>query len=234
MSFFVVADPRRQAAIAALGALKPQSQQAADAALAELVAIAAADPDEDMRFTAIFAAFSLLQYCKAQAPQWVPSLVAAVTAAPSDPTRTALLQGLWRQTELFQAADAKATLAVASDGDLTTGGLAGMLGATLSHLIGGLYHDLAIDSLTALLTTTDKAIPLDNFQTLEYCLAALDRMKLFALAVRWFATGDQKLCEVMSKLIGGVQQAQPFDASLERFPNQLNRRRFPNRQICDS
>jgi len=147
----------------------------------------------------------------------VPTLVAAVTAAPSNSTRTALLQGLWRQTELFQTADAKATLAVASDGDLTAGHLFGTLDATLSRLIGGVYHDLAIDCLTALLAHAGKAIPLDNFQVLQHRLPALDRTKLFALAVRWFATDDQMLCEVMSKLIGGVQQAQPFDASLAGF-----------------
>jgi hypothetical protein len=96
---------------------------------------------------------------------------------------------------------------MASDGDLTAGGLIGMLGATLSHLIGGVYHDLAIDCLMASLATAGKAIPLDNFQTPEHRLMALDRMKLFALAVRWFATGDQMLCKVMSKLIGGVQKA---------------------------
>ena len=217
MSFFALADPRRQAAIAALGAIKPQNQEAGDTAFANLASIAAADPDEDVRFTAIFAAFNLLQYCKTQAPQWVPILVAAVAAAPSDSTRTALLQGLWRHTELFRAADAKATLAMASDGNLTAGGLVGMLGATLSHLIGGVYHDLAIDCLTVLLAAADKAIPLDNFQNLEHRLMALDRLKLFALAVRWFATGDHILCEVMSKLIGNSQQAQAFDASLAGF-----------------
>ncbi len=217
MSFFAVGGPRRQAAVAALGALKPQSQQAGDAAFAELVTIATADPEEDMRFTALFAAFGLLENCKAQASQWVPTLVAAVTAAPSDSTRTALLQGLLRQTELFQAADATATLAVASGGDLTAVRLFGMLDATLSRLIGGVYHDVAIDCVTALLAHAGKAIPLDNFQILEHRLTALDRTKLFALAVRWFATGDQMLCEVMSKLIGGVQQAQPFDASLAGF-----------------
>jgi hypothetical protein len=40
---------------------------------------------------------------------------------------------------------------------------------------------------------------------------------LFALAVRWFATGDQTLCEAMSRLIGGVEHQQPFDASLAGF-----------------
>jgi hypothetical protein len=216
MSFSEVADPRRQAAIAALGSIKPQNQQAGDAAFAVLLKIVGAEPHEDMRFTAIFSAFSLLQYCKTQAPRWVPTLVAAVTAAPSDVTRTALLQGLWQQTHLFQPADVKATLAMACDGDLTAGHLLGMLDATLAHLIGGVYHDLAIDCLTVLLATTGKAMPLNKFQVLEHRLMALDRVKLFALAVRWFATGDQMLCEAISKLIGGVQ-AQPFDTSLAGF-----------------
>jgi hypothetical protein len=118
-SFLAVADQRRQAAIAALGGIKPQNFQAGDEAFTELVAIAATDPIEDMRFTAIFAAFGLLQHCEAHASQWVPRLVAAVRAAPSEEARTALLQGLWRQSGLFQAADVKATLALACDADLS-------------------------------------------------------------------------------------------------------------------
>ena len=83
-SFLAVADQRRQAAIAALGGIKPQSLQAGNEAFTELVAITATDPSEDMRFTAIFAAFGLLQYCTVHASPLVPRLIAAVTAAPSE------------------------------------------------------------------------------------------------------------------------------------------------------
>ncbi len=217
MPFLEVADPRRQAAIAALGAIKPQSPKAGDATFGTLAGIAAADPEEDMRFTAISAAFDLLRHCKARAPKWIPTLVTAVTAEPGDSTRCAVLHGLWRQAELFPAEDVKAVLAVASDGDLTAARLLDTLAATLSHLIGGAHHELAIDCLTALLASSGKAIPLDNLQMLEHPLTALDRTMLFALAVRWFATGDPMLCETISKLIGGVQHQQPFDASLAGF-----------------
>lgn len=216
-SFLSVTDTRRQAAIAALGAIEPANDAAAEEALTELIAIAAADPDDDMRFTAIFAAFSLLQYCVAQAPKWVPRLVAAVTDAPSESTRTALLQGLWRQTGLFQPADAKAALAAASTGDLASTGLIGSLDATLSHLVGGVHHDLAIDCATGLIAVSGKALPLDGFRALEHRLMSLDSQRLFALAVRWFATGDPKLCEAMSRLIGGVEHPPLFDASLDGF-----------------
>lgn len=217
MSFLAFADRRRQAAIAALGAIKPQNAKAGDATFDQLVAIAAADPEEDIRFTAISAVFDLLRHCKARAPQWVPTLVASVTTKPCNSTRTALLHGLWRQTELFQAADVKAVLALASDGDLTAARLVDTLGGVLSHLVGGDYHDLAIDCLTALLASSGKAIPPDSLQMLEHRLTALERTKLFALAVRWFATGDKILCETISKLIGGVEDQQPFDASLAGF-----------------
>ena len=46
------------------------------------------------------------------------------------------------------------------------------LAATLSHLIGGAHHDLAIDCLTALLASSGNAIPLDNLQMLEHPLTA--------------------------------------------------------------
>jgi len=88
-SFLSIVDQRRQAAIAALGGIKPRSLRAANMAFAELVAIAASAPSEDMRFTAIFAAFGLLQHCQAHASKCVPRLVAAVTAAPNEATRTA-------------------------------------------------------------------------------------------------------------------------------------------------
>lgn len=207
-------DGRRQGAIAALGGIKPLNDQHGDQALMELVGIAAADPAMDMRLTAIFAAFNLLQHCRAQAPKWVPRLVAAVTAAPCDTTRTALLQGLWRHTGLFHLEDAKAALAVACDGDLSLGSLLGTLGATLSHLIGGVYHDLAIDSLTELLSTDGRSLALGALQGVEYSLVSLDQSRLFAVAVRWFRTGDQKLCEVVAELLGPLHQVQPFDTSL--------------------
>ena len=212
-SFLALADQRRQAAIAALGGIKPQNLQAGDEAFTELVAIATADQIEDMRFTAIFAAFGLLQHCQAHASQWVPRLVAAVRAAPSEETRTALLQGLWRQSSLFRAADVKATLALACDTDLPPA-LRGMLDGTLSHLVGGPHHDLAIDFLTNLLASDGRAVSLEDFPGLEQRLMNLDPTQLFALAVRWFATGDRKLCEGMTKLIGAVHQPQPFDATL--------------------
>jgi hypothetical protein len=152
-----------------------------------------------------------LQYCKVHASPWVPRLIAAVTAAPSEATRTALLQGLWRHSGLFQEADIKATLALVSDADLPP---ACMLEGTLSHLVAGPHHDLAIDCLTNLLASDGTAVSLEDFPGLEHRLMNLDPTQLFALAVRWFATGDRKLCESMTKLIGAVHQPQPFDATL--------------------
>ena len=210
--FLAVADQRRQAAIAALGGIKPQNLQAGNEAFTELVGIAATDPSEDMRFTAIFAAFGLFQYCKVHASPWVPRLIAAVTAAPSEATRTALLQGLWRHSGLFQEADIKATLALVSDADLPPA--LRMLEGTLSHLVAGPHHDLAIDCLTNLLASDGTAVSLEDCPGLEHRLMNLDPTQLFALAVRWFATGDRKLCESMTKLIGAVHQPQPFDATL--------------------
>jgi len=217
ISFLAFADPRRQAAIAAVGTIKPRNAKAGDATFDQLVEVAAADPDEDIRFTAILSAFELLRNSKTRAPRWVPTLVASVTAKPSNSTRTALLHGLWRQVELFQTADVKAVLAVASDGDLESDRLMDTLGGTLARLIGGVHHDVAIDCLTALLAGSGKAIPLDRLQMLEHRFTELDRTMLFALAVRWFATGDQMLCETVSKLVGNMLQQQPFDASLAGF-----------------
>src|ERR1700733_9537772 len=83
-------DQRRRAAIAALGGIKPANTADANAALAKLQKIAGDDPDQDMRFTAIFAAFGLLALEPALARKWVPTFVAAVEAKPSSQVRTAL------------------------------------------------------------------------------------------------------------------------------------------------
>ena len=212
-SLLAFADQRRQAAIAALGGIKPRDLRAANEAFDELVAIATNDRNDDILFTAIFAAFGLLQHCPAHASQWVPCLVAAVTAAPGEAPRTALLQGLLRQSSLFEKADIKATLALVCDADLSPA-LRGMLDGTLSHLFAGPHHDLAIDCLTNLLASDGNAVSLEDFPGLEHSLLNLGRRQLFALAVRWFATGDRKLCESMTKLIGTVHQPQPFDDTL--------------------
>ena len=92
--------------------------------------------------------------------------------------------------------------------------LRGMVDGTLSHLVAGPHHDLAIDRLTNLLARDGTAVSLEDFPGLEHRLMNLDPTQLFALAIRWFATGDRKLCESMTKLIGGVHQPQPFDATL--------------------
>jgi hypothetical protein len=89
-SLIAAADARRQAAIAALGAIKPRNLKAADGTLGTLVAIIDTDPDEDVRFTAVSAAFDLLVRRKTRAPKWVSALIDAVTAKPSDTTRTAV------------------------------------------------------------------------------------------------------------------------------------------------
>ena len=110
--FLALADQRRQAAIAALGGSNRRISQAGDEAFAELVAIAAADRIEEMRFTAIFAAFGLLHHCKTHASQWVPRLVAAVRARQAKWLAPRCCKVFGAKAELFQAADVKAALAL--------------------------------------------------------------------------------------------------------------------------
>lgn len=217
ISFFTVPDRRRQAAIAALGAIEPKTSKAGDATLGELVAIVAGDSNEDMRFTAISAVFDLLSLCKSQAPRWVPTSVTAVKARPSDETRAALLHALWRHSELFEPTDVKAVLSLASGGNLADASFIGTLGSTLQQLVGGAHHELAVNYITSLLASSGQNVPLVTLQMLEYRLTSLDRQMLFSIAVHWFATGDHALCETISKLIGRAHDQQPFDASLAGF-----------------
>jgi hypothetical protein len=216
-SFVALGDARRQAAIAALGAIKPRNAKSGDATLRALIAIVGEDPDEDVRFTAISAALDLSILRKMRAPKRVSVLIDAVTARPSDETRIALLNGLWRHPELFRSADVKAVLSLACDGDLTSDRLVDLLAAALYGLIGGTHHDQAIDSLSTLLASSGKALPLDRLRALDHRLTTLERPLLFAIAVRWFATGDHALCQTTSRLIGIVHDQKPFDESLEGF-----------------
>lgn len=216
-SFIAPTDARRQGAIAALGAIKPRNMETADGTLARLVAIVVGDPDEDVRFTAIFAAFDLLARRETPAPKWISALIDAVTAKPSDTTRTALLNGLLRHAELFPSADVEAVLSLVCEGDLTADRLIDMLRTTLYSLIGGSHHDQAIDCLTMLLASSDRAMPFDRLEMLEHRLTTLERPVLFSIAARWFATGDEALCQTTSKLVGVIHDQRPFDASLEGF-----------------
>jgi len=131
--FLDIGDYRRRAAIAALGHIDPKSEKTATEVLTILADIARDDPNDDMRFTAIFASFGVLQRVKTVAPPWIPRLIAAVAARPSAETRGALLQGLWRNSDLFQSSDVEATLKLASEGDLSSGNLSNGLEIALSH-----------------------------------------------------------------------------------------------------
>lgn len=209
--FLGVTDARRRAAIAALGAIASHDQQACDSTLSELHAITASDPNDEMRFTAIFAAFMLLRHSRASAPRFLPQLVAAVAARPTDETRAALLQGLWQQSDIFQGTNVQKTLAIVCEGNLS-GALLNVLSGTLGHLIGGPHHEIGVICLTNLLGSAGKAMTLDRFASLEHRLMALDRTRLFDIAVRWFLMGDRNLCEAAAKtILGATQKAPPFD-----------------------
>jgi len=217
LSFLVDADPRRQAALAALGSINPKNLKAADATFGRLLEYATGDNNEDVRFTAISSVFELLRYHKGRSSKWIPSLVMAVNTDPNDIARSALMNGLWRQADLLRTKDVGVLLAVATDGDLTSPRLLNALAGTLYRLIGGVHHKTAIDCLTTLIASTGKALPFDKLEMLEHCLTELDPALLFALAIRWFATGDYLLCQTVSGLIGAAHDQRPFDASLAGF-----------------
>jgi hypothetical protein len=209
--FLEMPDIRRRAAVAAIGGLAPLDQAACNNSLAELEAIAIADQNEEMRFTAIFSAFMLLRRFPGAAPQFVSRFIGAVVARPSEETRTALLQGLWQQSEIFQGPDVEAALTVVCEHGLSDA-LLNMLSGTLSHLIGGPLHNIGMARLTNLLASDGKAIPLDQFASLEHHLAALERPLLFTLALQWFLTGDHNLCGAAAKtVLSGGQETPPFN-----------------------
>lgn len=217
ISFSTFTDLRRRAAIAALGSIKPTGPKTTNMTLKHLASIAQSDPNEDMRFTAIYAAFDLLSLCKTQSARWVPAFVRTVTSNPSDKSREALLHSLWRHADLFEHSDVKNTLSLACDGNLADDILIGTLGNTLCQLLGGTHHDLAVENITDLLATSGKNLSFDKFRLLEHRILSLEPQRLFAITVKWFATGDHALCDTIAKLIGRAHDQRPFDASLTGF-----------------
>src|SRR6185295_15194289 len=52
---------------------------------------------------------------------------------------------------------------------------------------------------------------------LEHRLANGDKEQLFGLAVRWFRTGNRRLCEALAQIISASRNAVPFDGTLKSF-----------------
>lgn len=212
-AFLRMPDQRRRVAIAAMGAIGPATLRESKKRLAILEDIAANDADDDTRFTSIFAAFGLLHATPSLAKTSVARLMKSIAARPSDQTRTALLQELWRKTGLFTNTEVKTALTIICEGPIPQS-IVNMLSGALTHLIGGPHHEIALDTLTDLIASDCKALPFEGFSSLDHRLKALDRKLLFSLAVRWFITGDIALCKAAAAVVGSQQAAPPFDDTL--------------------
>lgn len=216
-TFLVVADSRRRAALAALGTIKPKNLKSAQTTFRRLMEFAAPRIDEGTRYTAISSAFDLSRHYKGRSSKWIAGLVAVVKEDPSENARAALLNGLRQRPDLLRKEDVSLVLDAAIDGDLSQPRLFDALVGTLYQLVGGPHHEAAIDCLTTCVASTGKSLPFEKFELLEHRLAELDRTLLFALAIRWFGTGDHLLCQIVSKLVGKAHDQRPFDASLAAF-----------------
>ena len=212
-AFLVETGPRRRAALAALGTIKPKNLKSAEATFGRMIEFAAPGIDEDTRYTAISSVFDLLRHYKRRASKWIDSLVVVVKDDPSESARCALLNGLRQRADLLPERDVRLVFAAATDGDLMQPGLRDALQGALYQLIGGVHHEAAIDCLTTCVASNR----LEGFELLRHRLTELDRTSLFALAIRWFATGDHLLCQIVSDLIGAPLNQKPFDASLAGF-----------------
>lgn len=213
-AFLVEPGPRRRAALAALGTIKPKNLKSAEATFGRMMEFAAPGIDEDTRYTTISSVFELSRHYKSRASKWIDSLVVVVKDNPTESARCALLNGLRQRAGLLPEKDVRLVFAVATDGDLTQLRLRDALQGALYQLIGGVHHEAAIDCLTTCVASNGKALPLKEFELLRHRLTELDRASLFALAIRWFATGDTLLCQIVSDLIGAPLDQKPFDASL--------------------
>lgn len=213
-AFLSLPDQRRRVAIAAIGAVAPISSQDTGERLAILEDIAINDASDESRFTAIFSAFGLLHTAPSLADTFISKIIASIKRRPSDETRTALLQELWRKSNLFTAAQVRSALDIICDGTIPQS-IINMLSGALSHLIGGPHHDIGVDTLTDLIASDRKALPFEGFASLDHRLKGLDRKLQFSLAASWFSTGDIALCKAAAAVVGGQQNAPPFDDDLD-------------------
>ena len=208
-------DGRRLAGLSALGRIKPAGEAEAKATLDILLPLCGGSFDEDTRFAAISAAFGVLKNFGALHGTVVPQLIAAVTHTPTEFTRFALVQALWLHDKVFDARSVKATLDVARGGDFSKKGLVDTLDGALQQLFGTMHRDLALDFLTDVLAIEDGLLALNKLDSVKHRLAASSRDQLFALAVRWFLTGNKQLCEAMAEILSQSDRAAPFDASMK-------------------
>lgn len=102
-------------------------------------------------------------------------------------------------------------------GDLANDDLINILGVVIDRLLRTPQRDLALECLTDLLASEDSAPNLEKWQSLYHSLQSEDRDKKFALAVRWFATGNPKLCRAVANIVAVGGKAVPFDNDLAPF-----------------
>ena len=216
IALLTFAGDRQLAAIVALGQIDPRSDPRAETMLKALLPLVQSGIS-DARCLATISSISILRHAPALGVAWIPILIRSASHEPTDQIRVALLQAIWRDTQLFQAADIKYVLDLARTGDLASVRLSNVLGIAISRLFGGPHNDLALDTLTELLSAENSPLTLEKWQPVQHALATGDKARLFALAVSWFRTRNPRLCRAVADIIRSAPPAAPFDCNLARF-----------------
>ncbi len=210
--FLAFDDSRRQFATSALGAIQPADDATAAVALAKILPLAQADPHDMTRFTAIFTAWEILKHVPHLAPIWTPLFVAAVQANPTNQTVEAMLQGLWRRTNLFDDQAVTDSLDIAMAADLSNERLRNLLVIVLGHLIKPPHDAKALAHLTTLLG--QGLIDMGKNGSILHRFHAMGQQQVFDLVVRWLGTGNPMLCEAAVAITVKAGQGAPFVADL--------------------
>lgn len=212
--FVALGGESRLAAIGALGRIKPTVANFGPAAMAVLLPFCDARFNEDVRYTAINAAFFLLRAVHDLAATTVPAIVAAVAGKPTPECLFAVMQALWLQEKVFDRASVTAVLDLARASDFTKKGLVDVVDGALQHMLGTPERDLALDYLTDVLAD-EHGPALEALDSVFHRLANEPRASQFPLAVRWFLTANRRLCEAMAHILtSGRDHDEPFDANM--------------------
>ncbi len=208
-------DERRLSGLFALGRIKSTDPNEAEDTIALLLPFAAAGQDDVVRRNALMSLFNICEQFAPLARVTMPKVVAAASATPGSLVQLTLVQALWLHPKRFDRGSMKAVLDALRVIDPTKTGIVHELDNALSTLLNLPDGDIALDYLTDILSSDDSGFDLEQFTNVKHQLATGDRDRLFKLVIRWFLTGNHRLCAAVPDILTAGEYATPFNTTTQ-------------------